>query len=110
MKAKANLARKDAYASSTEREYAETLKLRKMAGEIYDWAYEPVRLRIGDGAFYRPDFQVINLNGVIEYHEVKGFWREAAKVRIRAAKALHPYSFFVVTKGKGVMTWKIEEI
>lgn len=99
------------YDSKWEAAYAGYLELRKRAGEIYEWQHKPLRLRIGKGtAFYTPDFSVINLDGEIELHEVKGYWREAAKVRIKVAADRHPYKFVVVTKGEFDGSWKEEVV
>jgi len=45
--------------------------------------------------------------GDIECHEVKGFWRDDARVKIRVAASLYPFRFVAVTKTKG--GWDIEE-
>jgi len=89
---------RNAYKNKTEDEYAERLFLLKLAGEIQGFDYEADRLKIGAGAWYTPDFRVVLADGTIEFHEVKGFWREAAKVRIKAAAHWHPYRFVAVKK------------
>ena len=89
------------YRSNLERRYAEILEGRKIVGEIRMWLYEPASLQIGGGARYTPDFLVFNLDGSVEFHEVKGFWREAAKVRLRVAIEKFPmFGFFVVTNDR----------
>lgn len=95
---------KDPYKNDTERAYAQYLELLKRSGEVLRYDYEPERLRLGDGSFYKPDFRVVASDLVIEMHEVKGHWREAAKVRIKVAADLHPYRFKAVKKsGNGWM-------
>ena len=37
-------------------------------------------------------------NGQLEAHEVKGFWEDDAKVKIKVAAELYPFSFVAVTK------------
>lgn len=91
--------------NATEAAYARNrLDADLHAGRIAAWAFEPERLRLshaklsgGQSAWYTPDFRVVGVDGIIEFHEVKGHWEEAAKVRIRVAADLHPYRFVIVT-------------
>jgi hypothetical protein len=46
---------------------------------------------------------VILANGEVEMHEVKGFWRDDALVKIKVAAAMHPYRFIAVQWKSG--TW-----
>jgi hypothetical protein len=100
--------------NKTESDYADNLEAKKRAGVIVDWKYESMKFRLGDGsnavsrpAFFTPDFLVIHKDH-FELIEVKGFWREAAKVRIKAARELYPwFAWTVVTVHKG--GWKYEE-
>lgn len=92
------------YRSGLERRYAELLESRKIVGEIVAWQYECVKLHLGGGAWYLPDFVVIrdepDGRRVSEIHEVKGFWREAAKVRLKVAvEKFWWFDFFVVYAG-----------
>lgn len=57
----------------------------KRMGTIRDWRYEGIRLRLADGAWYKPDFVIVHNDGLIELEEVKGHWREAARVRWKVA-------------------------
>ena len=90
------------YRNRWEKQYAEYLEIRRRAGEIDCWEYESVRVKVGNGAWFKPDFIVRTLDGQIQFHETKGFAREAAMVRIRAAALRFPYfQFFIVKKDKG---------
>lgn len=93
------------YRSKWEREYGQYLDVLKVAIPLFDWAYEPDRLEIGVGAFYKPDFRIYGDHlsyGQREYREVKGYRREAAMVRLKAAALRYPdYRFFLVTKKRG---------
>lgn len=103
------------YRSNTERRYAEHLESRRLLGEIESWEHETIRLRLAGGAWFMPDFTVVRCipNSqselrVIELHEVKGFWREAAKVRWKVAIDRHRgYRFFLVQWV--AKEWRIEE-
>lgn len=93
------------YRSKWEADYAKHLELLATAGRIVDWDYEPVRLEIGEGAVYTPDFRITTLGALTEMHEVKGYRREAAMVRIRvAAKLYRRIRFVLVTKVNGEWT------
>ena len=84
--------------NSTERAYAEHLERRRLAGELLWWEREPIRIRLGDDAWYKPDFIVVTAAGLVEVHETKGFMREAAGVRLQAAANAVPWMGFIVVK------------
>lgn len=82
------------YRSGEELEYAGYLTRRKASGEILKADYQPERLRIGEGAYYTPDFRIQHADKSIEFIEIKGgHIREASLVRIKAAALIHPYIF-----------------
>jgi len=84
-----------------ETAYAQTLESRRVGpdGDILWWGFETIKLRLGHGAWYTPDFQVLRLGGQIEIHEFKGYQEEAARVRIKAAAGLYPWlRFHQITK------------
>ena len=88
--------------NKTEAQYAEVLEIRLRAGEIYSWRYEPITLRLADDTRYTPDFMVIGALGQIAFHEVKGFWRDDALVKIKVAAELFPeFKFFALRLEKG---------
>lgn len=87
--------------NKTEAAYSdEVLAQLYIKDEIRDWWYESVRLRLANGAWYTPDFVVMMHDGTLEMHEVKGFWREAARVRIKVAADNYPFKFIAVQKLK----------
>jgi len=89
-----------------EARYAETLRLRKIAGEIAWFAYEAWRFRLADRTYYNPDFIVLLADGTIEAHEVKGFWEDDARVKIKVAAEMHPVQFVAVKLVRGA--WEYE--
>lgn len=93
------------YKSGLERRYAAQLAAAKANGGIFDWAYEPESLVLAQGARYTPDFRVVLNDGVVEFHETKGYRREAAIVRLKVAARLHPYIFRLVTWNSKTHTW-----
>lgn len=100
--------------NKTEAEYAQLLDARKYAGEVAWWKFEGLRLRLGDGCGYTPDFSVMLQDGMMECHEVKGakaIFRDDAKVKVKVAAQMYPFRFIVVypipkKKGGG---WEVEE-
>ena len=108
---------KSAYRSKTEADYAAHLDLMVHAGEVSDWSYEPVTLKLAEGVRYSPDFEVRLPDGRTEWHEVKGrkknsFWsRPMGKVKVRLAARLRPWwDFFIVWPEKRLGTWAKVEV
>lgn len=95
------------YRSKLEERYHAHLLAEVKQGRIDRVDYEPVRLRLAEGCWYTPDFRVIR-NGQTEFHETKGFMREAARVRLRVAAELHPYPFYLVRADRA--GWRIESV
>ncbi|MGL5948254.1 MAG: DUF1064 domain-containing protein [Aeromonas sp.] len=73
--------------NATEAAYAALLQARLAAGEIAHFAFEPLKLRLAAKTFYTPDFLVLLPDGAVELHEVKGFWEEDARVKVKVAAA-----------------------
>lgn len=101
--------------NKTEAAYDELLRLRKLAGEIEDYRFEPFKLFLSHNVpggraatVYIPDFLVV-FSDHFEVHEVKGFWREDAKVKIKMAAELFPwFKFIAVYAERG--QWRYEEL
>lgn len=94
--------------NQTESAYGFYLEALKRDGKIVRYDFEPVKLRLADATYYTPDFRVVAQDGTIEFHEVKGFWRDDARVKIKVAAEMHPYRFLAVKKTKS--GWEHEEI
>jgi hypothetical protein len=87
------------YDSKEESEWADILSRRQAQGVILEWSFQPERFRIGDGAWYTPDFRVVMPDQSVVFHEIKGGRiREAARVRFLVCASLHPYRFILVQK------------
>lgn len=99
------------YRSGLERDYALNLTARLRIGDIEWWGYECLKLRLGEGAWFTPDFIVVRTDGAIECHEAKGRMMEAALVRLKVAASLYKWlPIFVVyaqARGGG---FRIEEV
>ena len=47
--------------------------------------------------------------GAVELHEVKGFWREAAKVRVKVCAELYPFWPLRIVRPDG-QGWSVESL
>jgi hypothetical protein len=96
--------------NKTEAAYDAYLRERTIAGEVIWHKFEAVKLRLADSTFYSPDFLVLKADGFLEVHEVKGFWEDDARVKIKVAASIYPFRFLAVTaraknRGSG---WDVE--
>lgn len=92
--------------NKTEAAYAAHLELRKIAGEVVWFKFEGLKFRLADSTFYTPDFAVMLASGQLEAHEVKGFWQDDARAKIKIAAEMYPLRFIAIKKaGKG---WEFE--
>lgn len=81
-----------------ETAYARDLELLKAAGDVAWYKFEGIKLRLADNTFYTPDFAVMLSNGEMQCHEVKGFWQDDARVKIKVASDLYPFRFLAITR------------
>jgi len=97
--------------NKTEAAYAQHLEIRRAAGEILWYRFEGVKLRLADNTFYSPDFSVLLADGTLECHEVKGFWQDDARVKIKVAADQYPMRFIAVKvrAKKNGGGWDVEE-
>jgi hypothetical protein len=96
--------------NKTEAAYDRGLKDALSLGTIHWYRFEGLKLRLADNTFYTPDLAVMAADGVIECHEVKGFWRDDARAKIKIAAEQYPFRFKAVQvlakkHGGG---WKVE--
>ena len=65
--------------------------------------FEEITLRLGDDCRLTVDFWVLGDDNVLEFHEVKGFWRDDAKVKLRVAAERYPhFRFKAFRREKGI--------
>lgn len=80
--------------SSWEANYARYLNWLITQGQISKWEYEPETFefhKITKGnKFYTPDFKITNIDGTIEYHEVKGWLDNDSKVKLNRFARYYP--------------------
>src|SRR5437879_3016 len=86
--------------NKTESAYAQQLELRYRIGEILWFKFEGMKFRLADNTFYSPDFMVMLKSGEMEAHEVKGFWQDDARVKIKIAADMYPFRFVAIKKTK----------
>lgn len=95
--------------NKTEQSYEDHLKARR---DVVWYCFEGIKFRLADNTYYTPDYLVMLDTGHLEVHEVKGFWTDDAKVKIKVASDLFPPFKFVAVfklpkkKGGG---WRTEE-
>lgn len=93
----------------TEEAFAQYLAGLEKRGEVLWWEYEPVKLRLAKSTFYSPDFLVLAADGQLVAYEIKGYWRDDARVKIKVAARSFPFLRFIAVK-KGKAGWEFEEI
>lgn len=106
--------------NKTEAKYAAELELRKLAGEIVGYWFEPFSLRLssppeGQPARYTPDFMVLMPDGLTIIEDVKGSGLDdnAAIVRIKTAAEIFPLWRFRIVKQRRVKDgggWELKEV
>jgi hypothetical protein len=108
-KAKGNTARRVAGTmNKTEEAFSKVLEARKQAGEIHHWSFEAMALRLADRTTYTPDFFVIEKDGLVSFWEVKGFWHQAGRIKIKVAAENHPWFSFTAVQYKK-KEWSYEQ-
>lgn len=71
--------------------------------------FESIKFRLADKTYYTPDFMVMQTDGSIEFHEVKGFWEDDARVKVKVFAEMYPeFVVKAITKQKG--QWHVEVI
>ncbi|GGX11258.1 hypothetical protein GCM10007242_16680 [Pigmentiphaga litoralis] len=99
--------------NKTEEAYSRHLDQQKQRGEVIDWKFHPMRIRLADNTFYEVDFLVLHADLRVAIHETKGgFTTDKGQMKIKVcAETLPWFSMIKATKlpaklGGG---WKLEE-
>ena len=93
--------------NKTELAYSQWLTALQNGGQIKQFFFEAVTLKIGPNCRYTPDFMVITAELDVEFHEVKGFWQDDARVKIKVASEKFPFKFIGIRLVK--KAWEREE-
>ena len=95
--------------NKTEAAFHAHLSLQQKAGVWVHIGFEEITLLLGFRCRYTPDFHVVASDGAVTFFEVKGFWRDDARVKIKTAACRYwMYRFCAVKKAK--TGWRYEEI
>jgi hypothetical protein len=81
--------------NKTEAEYAHVLRARQSAGQVLAFGYERLTFRLAFNLRYTPDYDLLMPDGTVQIHEIKGFWEEDARVKIKTAAQMFPHFRFV---------------
>ena len=99
--------------NKTEAAYAQRLEMLKHQGEILDWKFHPMNLRLAANTFYEVDFLVLHADMSVAIHETKGeYTSEKGQMKIKlAAEAVPWFRFYKCIKvaQKNGGGWKIED-
>jgi hypothetical protein len=111
--------RKPGEMNKTEQAYSIVLEARKRAGEIEQWWFEGITLKLGPDVRYTADFMVLENDGTLSLIDVKGATKtrhtlkstgerrriprieDDAKVKIAVAAAQFPFRFVMVWPAEG---------
>lgn len=93
--------------NATEMAYSRLLEEKKRTGQIQNYWFEGIKLKLATKTFYSPDFLVLANDGTLECHEVKGFWMDDARVKIKVAAEQFPFRFVAAQLKK--REWVFEE-
>lgn len=83
----------------TEEKFAYFLRSLPAVTWISD--HDAIKLRLADGkCFYTPDFASMDSSGRLTFWEVKGFWRDDARVKIKVAARIYSWASFIAVSWK----------
>lgn len=78
--------------NKTEQAYAEHLDRLKLAGEVLDWKFHPMNIRLADRTFYEVDFLVLHADMTLAIHETKGgYTSEKGQLKIKLVAEAMPW-------------------
>ena len=96
----------EAKLNKTERAFLQFLRVARSGCWI---GVQNITLKLADDTRYTPDLSCVGTQGNLHFWEVKGFWRDDARVKIKVAARMFPWArFTAVQRIKG--EWKFEEI
>lgn len=92
-----------------ERAYADKLEEQRRLGLVAAWWYQGLTLRLAHDTRYTPDFLVERAaSPQLELHEVKGFYRDDARVKVQVAAAMFPFRVYICRLEEGL--WVLEPV
>lgn len=99
----------EAKLNKTERDFLEHLRLIR---PLSWFGIQCITLKLADDCRYTCDFWERTPSGLLYAYEVKGFWRDDAKVKIKVAARMFPWIRFVVVKRgpNALVPWLMETV
>lgn len=94
--------------NKTEQRRAIELEALKRSGKIVEWWYEAWTFKLADDTRYTPDFIVQENDGLLRAEEIKGFFRDDARVKVKVFAAKFPLPLVVLKAKKGGQGWDEE--
>lgn len=89
-----------------ESQHADNLGWRVLDKEIKGFLYEAFTLELAPRCTYTPDFFVLENDGSYTAHEVKGFMRDDAAVKLKVAAGMYPQFRFELWRKNKRGEWK----
>jgi len=94
--------------NATEKLRGIELEAKRRNGVIAAWWFEKFTFKLADDTRYTPDFVIQELDGTLRCEEIKGFWRDDAKVKTKVFCAQFPFALRSLKKANGG-GWEIKE-
>lgn len=110
-----NVKKNAAGMNKTEASYALYLDALKQSGEIHDYWFEGLTLKLAPDTRLTMDFLIQKNDGHLELHDTKGsrfIYQDDAKVKVKLAAQMFPFEFFIVFPRTQKMGggWDIEPV
>jgi hypothetical protein len=86
--------------NKTEILFSDLLQARKLAGEIVDWWFEPIRFVLGDKCSLTLDFGVLHNDGSMEFIDAKGTGPVQEDAIIKMKMAAEKFYMFTIAMEK----------
>lgn len=105
--------RKPGEMNKMETDYRARLAWRIQNKEIAVVDFERITFKLANDTRYTPDFFLLMPDGMIEFHECKGFMEDDAWVKLKVVADQHPwFKFVLVTKQPKKLggNWIIKEV
>ncbi|HNR70389.1 MAG TPA: hypothetical protein PKJ00_03295 [Verrucomicrobiota bacterium] len=85
--------------------------LSHLESQSHEWlGVQNITLKLADDTRYTPDFAVL-CGGELTFYEVKGFFRDDAKVKLKVAARQFPmFHFVLVKRNKETKGWDMEKV
>lgn len=96
--------------NKTEAAYAQRLEALKHDGQILDWRFHVLRVRLADNTFYEPDFLVMTAGRELQIHETKGsFTTQSGQTKIKLCAEVLPWFRVIKASRQKDGSWILQE-